>query len=97
LSAKGERNLHDLGDAYVGLEDAIERIEAARVCSPAADAAVELRRNLKIALVALVQLEYSFRQFKSGLLIANGDWSTSLGDLFLGRLIGGEKDWRSES
>jgi len=95
LRAKGERNLHDFGDAYEGLEGTVAQIEAARASAPTVDVSVEPRRNLKIALAALVRLETQFRWYKSGLLVANGDWNVSVGNLLVDSLIASEKDWWS--
>ncbi|KAF7345116.1 hypothetical protein MVEN_01675700 [Mycena venus] len=93
LREKGVRNLRQFSDAYDGLEAIITQMDAVRVYTNDPGATVEVRRNLKIALLALVQLQYEFRRYKIGLFIVKGDWRLSLGDLLVDRLLAVEKDW----
>jgi len=72
LRAKGERNLCDFSDAYDGLQATIAEIEVARTSAPGVSAILELRRNSKITLLALDQLERVIRRYKSGWIKANG-------------------------
>jgi len=89
-SAEGARNLYNLGDAYMGLETIVERIDAARIRSPGADATVELRRNLQLALSAVLELEFVFRWYM--LAVVQAKRGSMNWDSPISKLLAVEKD-----